>query len=196
MLFSVLGPSAPAHIVTIEGQGKPAACILSGRLSDLTLACVGPQLMSTCDSCQVEAFSDYKPGSGGGGGGQAEQKPQQESQPSPSDGGEQAESSSGGGGGGGGNWPSHSVLGLPALSPTMSQGVLPAALDQRAPPAKQSSLGLQAPWGCFLSGSADVQHENFEPPSWAAFVITSAASSSEPERPALQQHTSAGLTPA
>ena len=101
--------------------------------------------MSTCVACQVEAFSDYKPGSGCGGGGQAEQKPQQESQPSPSDGGEQAESSSGGGGGGGGgggNWPSHSVLGLPALSPTMSQGVLPAALYQRAPPAKQSSLGL------------------------------------------------------
>ena len=124
------------------------------------LACVEPLLMPTCFLCQVEAFSDYKPGSGGGGGGsgsgQAEQKPQQESQPSPSDGGEQAESS--GGGGSGGNWPSHSVLGLPALSPTMSQGALPAALHQRAPPAKQSSLGRKH----LEAASSDVQHENFK----------------------------------
>lgn len=112
------------------------------------LAFVEPLLMPTCVLCQVEAFSDYKSGSGGSGG-QAEQKPQQESQPSPSDGGEQAESSGGGGGGGGGgNWPSHSVLGLPALSPTMSQGALPAALHQRAPPLKQSSHELKLPPLC------------------------------------------------
>ena len=142
--------------------------------------------MSTCFSCQVEAFSDYKPGSGGGGGGggQAEQKPQQESQPSPSDGGEQAESSSGGGGGGGGsgNWPSHSVLGLPALSPTMSQGALPTVLEQRTHPAKQSSLEIKC-YGAATSVAVLTSSTCFyEPLSWTAVEITSAASSFEDVR--------------
>lgn len=107
-----------------QDEGVLAKILMGDGAKDIAVGT--PVAVIVEDAKDVEAFSDYKSGSGGSGG-QAEQKPQQESQPSPSDGGEQAESSGGGGGGGGGgNWPSHSVLGLPALSPTMSQGNIAA----------------------------------------------------------------------
>lgn len=48
----------------------------------------------------------------------------QKDQPSPptSGGGEGSSGGGGGGGGGGGSYPPHTVLEMPALSPTMSQG--------------------------------------------------------------------------
>lgn len=76
---------------------------------------------------QVAAFADYKPSGGGGGG---------DSGDSSSSGGKEAasaessqdqkpaEPADSGSGGGGDDWPPHSVMGLPSLSPTMSQGVL------------------------------------------------------------------------
>jgi len=80
----------------------------------------------------VAAFANYSPGnggsSGGGGGGGAtadspkEQKP---SEPAADPESNEANPGSGGAadsGGGGGDWPPHSVMGLPSLSPTMSQG--------------------------------------------------------------------------
>ena len=76
---------------------------------------------------QVGAFADYKPGSSGSsgaGGGQTSQESQQQKEQQPatsSDGSQQAEGG-GGSSGSSGDWPSHSVMGLPALSPTMSQG--------------------------------------------------------------------------
>ena len=79
---------------------------------------------------QVAAFADYSPGSGGGGAtadSPKEQKPSESAadpesnEANPGSGG--AADSGGGGGGGGGDWPPHSVMGLPSLSPTMSQGM-------------------------------------------------------------------------
>ena len=71
----------------------------------------------------MAAFADYKPSSGsgggssGGGGGKeaASADSSQDQKPT-----EAADT----GGGGGGDWPPHSVMGLPSLSPTMSQGML------------------------------------------------------------------------
>ena len=81
---------------------------------------------------QIAAFADYQPGSGGGQA--AAGKPEQADEDTaeqetagggledgaPSGGGDGG--SSGGGGGGGGDYPAHSVMGLPALSPTMASG--------------------------------------------------------------------------
>lgn len=79
------------------------------------------------------AFADYKPssdggGGGGGGGGKeaASAEPSQDQKPA-----EPADSGGGGGGGGGGDWPPHSVMGLPSLSPTMSQGMLATLCQAR-----------------------------------------------------------------
>jgi hypothetical protein len=63
----------------------------------------------------VGAFKDYTPGSGGSAApaAAAQEEPEEdEDNESPP-----AESS-----GGGGDYPAHTVMGLPALSPTMSQG--------------------------------------------------------------------------
>lgn len=81
----------------------------------------------------MAAFADYSPGSGGSGGGGGatadstkEQKPSEpaadpeSNEANPGSGGA---ADSGGGSGGGGDWPAHSVMGLPSLSPTMSQGI-------------------------------------------------------------------------
>ncbi len=82
---------------------------------------------------QVPAFADYSPSSGGGGGGGAtadSSKEQKPSEPAADPESNEANPGSGGaadsgGGGGGGDWPPHSVMGLPSLSPTMSQGASP-----------------------------------------------------------------------
>ena len=76
---------------------------------------------------QVGAFKDYTPGAAPAAAAEPDEKEEQapakeEQAPAePEDGG-------GGGGGGGGDYPPHSVMGLPALSPTMSQGALPACV--------------------------------------------------------------------
>jgi pyruvate dehydrogenase E2 component (dihydrolipoamide acetyltransferase) len=73
------------------------------------------------DKEAVSAFKDYQPGQGGGAqaaasqGGESEPAQQEAAEPA----GEESSSS-----GGGGDYPPHSVMGLPALSPTMSQGNL------------------------------------------------------------------------
>ena len=85
---------------------------------------------SSLDHVQVAAFKDYKPGGGGGGGGgqPSSGKDSEKGKPETSvptdagseggdEGGEEAS-------GGGGDFPPHTVMGLPALSPTMQQGVL------------------------------------------------------------------------
>lgn len=80
---------------------------------------------------QVAAFKDYKPGGGGqekqsGGGEPSSGKDPSKGKPETSvpkdagsgggdEGGEEAS-------GGGGDFPAHTVMGLPALSPTMQQG--------------------------------------------------------------------------
>ena len=75
---------------------------------------------------QVGAFKDYTPGAAPAAAAEPDEKEEQapakeeEAPAEPEDGG--------GGGGGGGDYPPHSVMGLPALSPTMSQGALPACL--------------------------------------------------------------------
>lgn len=88
-----------------------------------------PVAVITDEKDDVAAFADYSPGSGGGGATADSPKEQKPSEPAadpesneanPGSGG--AADSGGGGGGGGGDWPPHSVMGLPSLSPTMSQG--------------------------------------------------------------------------
>ncbi|KAA6412928.1 MAG: hypothetical protein FRX49_13770 [Trebouxia sp. A1-2] len=93
-----------------------------------------PVAVITDEKDDVAAFADYSSSSGGGGGGgdgatadsPKEQKPSEpaadpeSNEANPGSGG--AADSGGGGGGGGGDWPPHSVMGLPSLSPTMSQG--------------------------------------------------------------------------
>ncbi len=83
---------------------------------------------------QVAAFADYSPSSGGssggGGGGATADSPKEQKPSEPAADPESNEANPGsggaadsGGGGGGGDWPPHSVMGLPSLSPTMSQGM-------------------------------------------------------------------------
>lgn len=88
-----------------------------------------PVAVITDEKDDVAAFADYSPSSGGGAAPSDPPKEQKSADPAadpesneanPGSGG--AADSSGGGGGGGGNWPPHSVMGLPSLSPTMSQG--------------------------------------------------------------------------
>lgn len=86
-----------------------------------------PVAVITEEKGDVGAFADYKPsdgggsdggGGGGGGGGKeaASADSSQDQKPAePAD-------SGGSSGGGGGDWPPHTVMGLPSLSPTMSQG--------------------------------------------------------------------------
>ena len=80
--------------------------------------------MTSRSLMQVSAFKDFTPGQGGGSAAPAaaaSDEPAEE--PAEEDEGEDeevAESS-----GGGGDYPPHSVMGLPALSPTMSQGAAP-----------------------------------------------------------------------
>ena len=81
---------------------------------------------------QVAAFADYKAGSGGSGGGSKEAasgdsaQEQKPAEPAADPGSNEANPGSGGAadssGGSGSDWPPHSVMGLPSLSPTMSQG--------------------------------------------------------------------------
>ena len=70
---------------------------------------------------QVAAFKDYQPGEGGGASGGGAPAAAAETEPEPAEeeeGGEEPAE----GGSGGGDFPPHTVMGLPALSPTMSQG--------------------------------------------------------------------------
>ena len=71
---------------------------------------------------QVAAFKDYEPGSGGGGGGEgapAQAAASQEPEQAPDEEEPEEEPASAGSSG---DFPPHTVMGLPALSPTMSQG--------------------------------------------------------------------------
>lgn len=87
-----------------------------------------------CFCQQVAAFADYKPGGGGGGDSSGKEaatadstKDQKPAEPAADPSSNDANSGGGNAadsGGGGGNWPPHSVMGLPSLSPTMSQGVI------------------------------------------------------------------------
>lgn len=72
----------------------------------------------------MEAFADYKPSSGesDSGGGKAAASADSSQDQKPAKPAEPAASGGSSGGGGGGDWPPHSVMGLPSLSPTMSQG--------------------------------------------------------------------------
>ena len=73
----------------------------------------------TLHSCtQVAAFKDYEPGSGGGGGGAPAQAAASQEPEEAQDEEEPEEESAGPSG----DFPPHTVMGLPALSPTMSQG--------------------------------------------------------------------------
>ncbi len=71
-------------------------------------------IAETAPHMQVSAFKDYTPGSGGGAAAPAAatEEPEEDKE----DDSPVAESS-------GGDFPPHTVMGLPALSPTMSQGV-------------------------------------------------------------------------
>lgn len=95
---------------------------------------------------QVDAFKDYSPDEAGASAQSSDsqsdggKKEQEEASPAPAAGAEaeaEAEESSGGGDGGGasGDYPPHRVEGLPALSPTMSQGEavlrIASSLDSR-----------------------------------------------------------------
>lgn len=69
----------------------------------------------------MSAFKDFTPGQGGGSAAPAaaaSDEPAEEPAEEEEGGDEEAAESSGGGG----DYPPHSVMGLPALSPTMSQG--------------------------------------------------------------------------
>lgn len=79
--------------------------------------------MHSCGA-QVGAFKDYTPGAAPAAAAEPEEKAEQ----APAEEEAPAEAEDGGGGGGGGDYPPHSVMGLPALSPTMSQGALPACM--------------------------------------------------------------------
>ena len=72
---------------------------------------------------QVSAFADYSPG-GSGGEKAASAQDSQQDQPaeSKSDEGDKAEPAQNTAGSGK-EWPPHTVMGLPSLSPTMSQGI-------------------------------------------------------------------------
>ena len=82
---------------------------------------------------QVSAFKDFTPGQGGSSAAPAAASGEPE-------GGEQGEDEEEGGqeeaeASGGGDYPPHSLMGLPALSPTMSQGeALPALKTNMALP--------------------------------------------------------------
>lgn len=77
---------------------------------------------------QMAAFADYKPSSGGGdssgGGGKEAASAESSQDQKPAEPADSSSGGSGGGGGSGGDWPPHSVMGLPSLSPTMSSGML------------------------------------------------------------------------
>lgn len=66
------------------------------------------------------AFKDYSPGAAP----VAAAEPSEEAAPAEEAPAAQEEEAGGGEGSGGGDYPPHSVMGLPALSPTMSQGAL------------------------------------------------------------------------
>ena len=79
----------------------------------------------TC-GVQVDAFKDFSPSSSGAEASSSEpskEESKEESQPAEAEasGGEAEEAS----GSSGGDFPLHTVAGLPALSPTMSQGTNP-----------------------------------------------------------------------
>lgn len=81
---------------------------------------------------QVGAFSDYTPGAAPAAAAEEpEEPPAQEEEDAPA----AEEDRGGGGGGGGGDYPPHSVMGLPALSPTMSQGALGGSRATRSLPS-------------------------------------------------------------
>ena len=82
----------------------------------------------------MSAFKDFTPGQGGSSAAPAaasgEPEGGEEGEEEEEEGEEEAEAS-----GGGGNYPPHSLMGLPALSPTMSQGgALPALKPDMALP--------------------------------------------------------------
>ena len=74
---------------------------------------------------QVSAFKDFTPGQGGGSAAPAASsgEPEGEEEDGGEEGGEEGEAS-----GSGRDYPPHTLMGLPALSPTMSQGEAPPAL--------------------------------------------------------------------
>ena len=80
----------------------------------------------------MSAFKDFTPGQGGGSAAPAaaaSDEPAEEPAEEDEGGDEEIAESSGGGG----DYPPHSVMGLPALSPTMSQGAAPPLLCHRSP---------------------------------------------------------------
>ena len=74
----------------------------------------------SCEA-QVGAFKDFTPDAAPATAAEPEAK-----EDAPADEEAPAESEDAGGAGGGGDYPPHTVMGLPALSPTMSQGAQPA----------------------------------------------------------------------
>ncbi|KAK9806151.1 hypothetical protein WJX72_003310 [[Myrmecia] bisecta] len=93
-----------------------------------------PVAVTVEDKDDIAAFADYKAGSGGGAkpaeakSESAEESSQGQGAAAAESGGgeEESGSSGGGGGGGGGDYPAHTVMGLPSLSPTMSTGNIAA----------------------------------------------------------------------
>ena len=76
---------------------------------------------------QVSAFKDFAPGQGGPPAAPAAASGQPEGNEDEEEGEEEGEEGCEALGGGGGDYPPHTLMGLPALSPTMSQGeALPA----------------------------------------------------------------------
>ena len=89
-----------------------------------------------CQLCkcllQVSAFADYSPGGSGGDKAAAAQESQKDA-PAESESGESAKAEPAQNTAGSGKeWPPHTVMGLPSLSPTMSQGTLPCLICTRA----------------------------------------------------------------
>ncbi|KAK9812020.1 hypothetical protein WJX73_009253 [Symbiochloris irregularis] len=108
-----------------QDEGVMAKILMGDGSQDVS---VGTVVAVICeDKGDVAAFKDYKagaaPSSGQGSGKEASSKKEEET-PQPKE--EEASAPPSSGGGGGGNFPPHTVMALPALSPTMSQGNIAA----------------------------------------------------------------------
>jgi len=125
------GLTCPAQICS----GRAAGC--SDRpLPDTLAGQVGQGHPDPTIAGQVGAFKDYTPGAAPAAAADPDEAAADEEAPEPS--GQEGEDEEGGGGGGeggggggGGDYPPHTVMGLPALSPTMSQGARVRCLTKR-----------------------------------------------------------------
>ncbi|KAK9827713.1 hypothetical protein WJX81_003489 [Elliptochloris bilobata] len=94
-----------------QDEGFLAKILVPEGTKDIPVG--APVAVVVDDAGDVGAFSDYTPGAAPAAAAEPDEAPAQEQAPA---------EEGGGGGGGSGTYPPHTVMGLPALSPTMSQG--------------------------------------------------------------------------